>query len=169
MSAPPFTVDDAEAIQRDIAGLRAVSPVAIRTEIVVAGNQNHSAQITGTDNAYFAARDWPIEQGRLFTETEIRGGRTVCIVGQTMRTALFGSQNPIGAEIRVGTAPCEVIGVLAPKGQSTFGQDQDDIVIMPIRAVQRRLTGNNDVAIFVWIAAAPHRRRAQDDRAMSPS
>jgi len=95
VSAPPFSVEDAEAIQRDIAGLRAVSPVAIRTEIVVAGNQNHSAQIMGTDNAYFAARDWAIAQGRLFTEAEIRAGRTMCIVGPTVRTALFGNQTGI--------------------------------------------------------------------------
>jgi len=152
VSAPPFSVEDAEAIQRDIAGLRAVSPVAIRTEIVVAGNQNHSAQIMGTDNAYFAARDWAIAQGRLFTEAEIRAGRTMCIVGPTVRTALFGSQNPIGTDIRVGDAPCEVVGVLTSKGQSTFGQDQDDVVIMPIRALQRRITGNTDVGL-VWIAA----------------
>jgi putative ABC transport system permease protein len=152
VSAPPFSVEDAEAIQRDIAGLRAVAPVAIRTEIVVSGNQNHSAQVMGTDNAYFAARDWAMSQGRLFSEAEIRAGRTMCIVGQTVRTTLFGSQNPIGTDIRVGTAPCEVIGVLTPKGQSTFGQDQDDVVVMPIRALQRRITGNTDVGL-VWIAA----------------
>jgi len=157
ISAPPFSNEDAEAIVREIANLRAVSPVAIRTEVVVAGNQNHSAQIMGTDNAYFAARDWTIAQGRMFTEPEIRAGRTMCIMGQSVRSALFGSQNPIGTDIRVGNAPCEVVGVLEPKGQSTFGQDQDDVVIMPIRALQRRITGNTDVGL-VWIAAS----RAED-------
>ncbi len=72
--------------------------------------------------------------------------------GRPCAPTLFGSQNPIGTDIRVGDAPCEVIGVLTPKGQSTFGQDQDDVVIMPIRALQRRITGNTDVGL-VWIAA----------------
>jgi putative ABC transport system permease protein len=157
LSAPPFALEDAEAILREIGGLRAVAPVAVRTEVVVAGNQNHSAQVMGTDNAYFAARDWSLAQGRPFSEAEVRAGRTMCIVGQTVRTALFGSQNPIGTDIRVGDAPCEVIGVLEPKGQSTFGQDQDDVVIMPIRALQRRITGNTNVGM-VWIAAG----RAED-------
>jgi putative ABC transport system permease protein len=157
IGARPFSVEDSEAIARDVAGLRAVAPVAIRTETVVASNQNHSAQIMGTDNAYFTARDWGVAQGRIFTEAELRAGRTVCVMGATVRTALFGGQNPIGTDIRVGDAPCEVVGVLQPKGQSTFGQDQDDIVIMPIRALQRRITGDPDVAM-VWIAAG----RAED-------
>jgi putative ABC transport system permease protein len=153
LGAPPFSLEDSEAILREVGGLRAVAPVAIRTEIVVAGNQNHSAQIMGTDNAYFEARDWGLAQGRTFSEAEIRAGRTMCIIGQTVRTTLFGSQNPIGTDVRVGDAPCEVIGVLQPKGQSTFGQDQDDVVIMPIRSLQRRITGNADVGL-VWIAAS---------------
>jgi len=157
IGARPFSVEDSEAIAREVSGLRAVAPVAIRTEVVVASNQNHSAQIMGTDNAYFAARDWGIAQGRIFTEAEVRAGRTVCILGATVRATLFGGQNPIGTDVRVGDAPCEVVGVLQPKGQSTFGQDQDDIVIMPIRALQRRITGDPDVAM-VWIAAG----RAED-------
>src|SRR5262245_5584541 len=151
--APAFAIEDAEAIMREVANVRAVSPVAIRTESAVAGNQNHSTQVMGTDNSYFLARDWSVAQGRLFLEAEVRAGRTVCIIGQTLRASLFGAQNPLGTEIRVGSAPCEVIGVLEPKGQSTFGQDQDDVAVMPIRAMQRRITGNTNVGM-VWIAAA---------------
>jgi putative ABC transport system permease protein len=151
--APPFSIEDAEAIAREVANVRAVAPVAVRTDIAVSGNQNHSTQVLGTDNAYFTARQWDAAQGRLFAEAEIRAGRMVCILGQTLRTALFGSQNPLDTEIRVGAAPCEVVGVLQSKGQSTFGQDQDDIVVMPIRALQRRLTGNTNVGM-VWIAGA---------------
>ena len=153
LGAPPFSVEDAEAIAREVANVRAVAPLAVRSDIAVSGNQNHSTQVLGTDNAYFTARDWDAAQGRLFAEAEIRAGRTVCILGQTLRTALFGSQNPLGTEIRVGATPCEVVGVLEPKGQSTFGQDQDDIVVMPIRALQRRLSGNTNVGM-VWIAGA---------------
>jgi putative ABC transport system permease protein len=134
-----------------------VAPVAQRAEIVVAGNQNHSTQITGTDNNYFEVRDWPPVAGRSFTEAEIRTGRPACIIGQTIRTTLFGSQNPLGTEIRVRDVPCEIIGILSAKGQSTFGQDQDDLVVMPLRAVQRRLTGNTNVGM-IWIGA----ERAED-------
>jgi len=155
--APPFAPGDADAIRRDIANLRAVAPVTMHSEIVVAGNQNHPTQVTGTDNSYFDARDWPLVAGRIFSEAEIRNGRAACIIGQTIRTTLFGSQNPLGADIRVRDVPCEVIGMLSPKGQSTFGQDQDDFVIMPLRAVQRRLTGNTDIGT-IWIAA----ERAED-------
>jgi len=150
--APPFDPGDVDAIRRDLANLRAVAPVAQRAEIVVAGNQNHPTQITGTDNAYFDVRDWPLATGRVFTEAEVRSGRPACIIGQTIRTTLFGSQNPLGADIRVRDVPCEVVGILSAKGQSTFGQDQDDLVVMPIRAVQRRLTGNTNVGT-IWIAA----------------
>src|SRR5258705_391595 len=151
--APAFAVEDAEAIVREVANVRAVAPVAVRTESAVAGNQNHSTQVMGTDNAYFIARDWSVAQGRLFLDAEVRAGRTVCIIGQTLRASLFGAQNPLGTDIRVGSAPWEVIGVLEPKGQSTFGPDQDDTGVMPIRAMQRRITGNSNVGM-VWIAGA---------------
>ncbi|HEX3487218.1 MAG TPA: ABC transporter permease [Micropepsaceae bacterium] len=150
--ASPFDPGDVEAVRRDITGLRAVAAVAMRSEIVVAGNQNHPTQITGTDNSYFDARDWPLAAGRIFTDAEMRSGRSVCIIGQTIRTTLFGSQNPLGANIRVRDVPCDVVGILSAKGQSTFGQDQDDLVVMPIRAVQRRLAGNTNVGT-IWIAA----------------
>ncbi len=150
-SAPSFSLEDADTIKREVQNLRAVAPIAMRGETVVAGNVNHPTQIMGTDNEYFTVRDWDVVQGRGFTDAEIRGGRTVCIIGQTVRTKLFGSQNPLGTNIRVRDAPCEVVGVLDVKGQSTFGQDQDDIVAMPIRAMQRRITGNTNVGM-IWIA-----------------
>ena len=129
----------------------------MRSEIAVEGNQNHPTQIAGTDNAYFDAREWPLTVGRVFTDAEIRSGKAVCVIGQTIRAKLFGVQDPAGAEIRIRDVPCDVIGILSVKGQSTFGQDQDDIVVMPIRAVQRRLAGNTNVGT-IWIAA----QRAED-------
>jgi putative ABC transport system permease protein len=155
--ASPFDPGDVDAIRRDIAPLRAVAPAAMRSEIAVAGNQNHPTQITGTDNSYFDARDWPLAQGRIFTDAEIRSGRSACVIGQTIRTTLFGSQNPLGANVRVRDVPCDIVGVLTAKGQSTFGQDQDDLIVMPIRAVQRRLAGNTNVGT-IWVAA----ERAED-------
>jgi putative ABC transport system permease protein len=94
-----------------------------------------------------------LAQGRQFTESEERGGRAVCILGETPRKELFGQQTPLGAQVRLGqTTSCEVIGVLSMKGQSTFGQDQDDTILMPITAVQRRMTGTDDVQ-QIWLSA----------------
>ncbi len=155
--ASAFDPSDVEAVKREIGNLRAVAPVVMRSEIAVEGNQNHPTQIAGTDNAYFDAREWPLTVGRIFTDAEIRSGKAVCVIGQTIRAKLFGAQDPAGAEIRIRDVPCDVIGTLSVKGQSTFGQDQDDIVVMPIRAVQRRLAGNTNVGT-IWIAA----QRAED-------
>jgi putative ABC transport system permease protein len=150
-SSPSFTLEDVEAIRREIPDLRAVAPIALRTETVVAGNLNHPTQIMGTEDTYFTVRDWSVAEGREFAEAEIRSGRTVCIIGQTVKTELFGAQNPLGAKIRVRDASCEVIGVLELKGQSTFGQDQDDVVVMPLRAMQRRIIGSTSVGM-IWVA-----------------
>jgi putative ABC transport system permease protein len=151
-TAPPFSDADGQAIARDVGNLRGVAPVAVRGVTVVAGNENHPTQAMGTNDDYFTVRDWPLASGRLFTEAELRGGRAVCILGQTVKTTLFGAQNPLGTDVRVGDVPCEVVGVLTPKGQSTFGQDQDDILVMPLRAMQRRILGNTNVGM-IWIAA----------------
>jgi putative ABC transport system permease protein len=149
--ASAFDPSDVEAIKREIGNLRAVAPVVMRSEVAVEGDQNHPTQIAGTDNAYFDAREWPLKSGRLFTDAELGSGKAVCVIGQTIRTTLFGSEVPLGAQIRVRDVPCDVIGTLSVKGQSTFGQDQDDIVVMPIRTVQRRLAGNTNVGT-IWIA-----------------
>src|SRR5690606_3591972 len=103
-----------------------------------------------TTNDYLAVRSYALEAGREFAATEITSGRGVCIIGQTVRRELFGTQSPLGQTVRVGKLSCLVIGLLASKGQSGMGQDQDDIVLMPLRAVQRRLIGTTDIsAIFV--------------------
>jgi len=149
--APPFDQADSAAILREVTGLRAAAPLATRSEVVVIGNRNHTTQITGTVNSYLEAREWPLNVGRVFTDAEINSGRAVCILGETVRRELFGAQHPLGVEIRVGPVPCEVIGVLVSKGQSTFGQDHDDIILMPLRAVQRRLAGNTNVGT-IWLA-----------------
>jgi len=152
-SAPPFDVQDAESIQREMPGLAAVAPVLSRSVTAVNGNRNATTSVMGTTNAYLSAREWPLVKGHAFTVTDIRAGKAVCIIGQTIREELFGAQDPMGASIRVDKIACEVIGLLEAKGQSTFGQDQDDLVIMPLRAVQRRIAGNNDVGM-IWISVA---------------
>jgi putative ABC transport system permease protein len=143
--APNFKAADAEAILNQINGLQAVAPVASSSVTLVAAGQNWSSSVNGTTNAYLAAGNWRLAAGRPFSEDEERAGKAVCIVGHTVKVKLFGSRNPLGDEIRVKAFGCRVIGVLAPKGQGAFGMDQDDTVLMPLRTVQRRLTGNLDV------------------------
>lgn len=149
-TADMFEVDDAQAISREIFGLEAVAPTASRSQQAIYGNKNWSTSVMGTTNAYLQVRDWGLESGRPFTEGELRSGRTVCILGSTVRDELFGDQDPLGATIRLKKLSCQVIGVLESKGQTGFGQDQDDIVMVPLRTLQRRIAGNTDVdAIYV--------------------
>ncbi|HEX3810065.1 MAG TPA: ABC transporter permease [Rhizomicrobium sp.] len=163
-SASAFTLDDAAVIARDVTGLAAVAPAVSRSGVALAGNRNHTTQITGTTNAFFTAREWPMALGRGFSLAEDRAGKAVCVLGETVRKDLFGTQDPVGARIRVDKVSCDVIGVLSAKGQSTFGQDQDDYVMMPLRTVQRRLAGNTDVTmIWISVASAPDTNRAKAD------
>jgi len=148
VGAAPFSVDDALALARDIPQLVAVAPMASRSMTVVYGNANWSTQISGSTNDYFKARNWVAKSGRLFTDSELRAGAAVCVIGQTVQQKLFSNQDPIGARIRVQKIACEVIGLLESKGQSTMGSDQDDLVIIPLRAFQRRIAGNQDVNII---------------------
>jgi len=148
VGAAPFTLDDAEALRRDIPQLVAVAPMASKSMSVIYGNANWSTQITSSTNAYFDARNWKIKDGRRFTDSELRSGAATCVIGSTVRTKLFGKQNPIGTNIRLQSISCQVIGMLESKGQSSMGSDQDDVVVMPLRAFQRRIAGNQDVNII---------------------
>jgi putative ABC transport system permease protein len=93
-------------------------------------------------------RDWDLSSGRLFTDNEQNGGRAVCILGATVRKELFGGQDPIGENIRLGKITFKVIGVFESKGMAGFGHDQDDFVLVPLRTFQRRIAGNNDVSVI---------------------
>jgi len=146
--ATAFGVNDAVALARDIPQLAAVAPMSSRAMTVVYGNANWSTQITGTTEAYFKARNWAAKSGRLFSDSELRAGAAVCVIGNTVRSKLFGSQEPIGARIRLQKIACEVIGLLESKGQSSMGTDQDDLVVIPLRAFQRRIAGNLDVGLI---------------------
>ena len=143
--APNFKLADAQAIESQVSGVDAVAPSIGRTVTLVRMARNWSSSVTGSTNAFFKTGNWTLAEGRVFTDTEERAGKSVCVIGETVRRELFGPQSPIGGEIRVKQFSCEVIGLLASKGQSSFGMDQDDVVIMPLRTVQRRLIGNQDV------------------------
>jgi putative ABC transport system permease protein len=143
--AKPFNLRDIEALKAQLAGVRAVAPVAQKAMTAIYGGESRSTVVTGTDNDYFIAQDWLLAAGRQFLEGEIRAGRAACIIGQTVRAKLFGPVEPTGQNIRVKNVSCEVIGVLEVKGESTTGTDRDDVVLIPLRAFHRRLAGNTDV------------------------
>ncbi|MDQ2091054.1 ABC transporter permease [Marimonas arenosa] len=150
--ARPFGLKDVETILTEMPEVETAAPIGSRTLTAVFGNENHATQVLGTDNRYLRATDWPVVMGRGFTESEERSGKAVCILGETVRTELFGFADPVGETIRLGTLSCDVIGVLEAKGASSFGSDQDEIVVMPIRAFQRRVAGNTNVSmIFVAV------------------
>jgi putative ABC transport system permease protein len=144
-TAPSFKADDVAAMQSQIGGIRALAPTANSSATVVWLAKSWSTSVTGTNNDYFVAGNWTLASGRTFTDSELRAGSTACVVGETVRTKLFGGQNPVGSTIRIKNFSCEVIGLLKSKGQASMGRDQDDTVIMPLRTVQRRLGGNFDV------------------------
>ncbi len=143
--APAFKIADAEAVRAQVAGVADVAPAANSSVTVVYMSENWSTLVTGTTASYLKTNNWTVADGRIFTEAEEKGGRAVCVIGETVRKNLFGAQNPIGSAIRIKQFGCDVIGLLASKGQSTMGTDQDDTILMPIKTLQRRLTGNQDV------------------------
>jgi putative ABC transport system permease protein len=148
VAGPAFTLRDITAISQNVSGIDAIAPIVTARGQVVYGNLNWPTTIAGTDNGYFSVRQWSIGSGREFTDAEIRGGRAVCIIGTTIRNEILPGQDALGASIRVHSVPCEVVGVLTSKGQAMGGNDQDDVVILPLRTVQRRINGNEDVTVI---------------------
>ena len=144
-AAPNFKLADVEAIRNQITVAEAVAPVVSKSVTAVYQARNWSTVVSGSSNDYFRAGNWEFAAGRSFSETEERAGKAVCVIGETVREKLFGGQNPVGSEIRIKQFACEVIGLLKSKGQSAMGSDQDDTVVMPLRTVQRRLSGTQDV------------------------
>lgn len=146
---PDFKTEDVEAIREQIAGVTAVAPQAQSSGIAVRNAANWSTTISGTTSDYFVAQQWALSAGRLFTPAEEQAGKAVCIIGSTVQRNLFRGEDPIGQRFRIRDVSCEVIGTLATRGQGGFGNDQDDVVIMPIKTVQRRFTGNRDIRLIM--------------------
>jgi putative ABC transport system permease protein len=149
--AKRFDDKDVEAIRDQVSGLRAVAPINRGTATVVAGGQNHSTSAIGTTNDYLIAQDWDLVSGREFLPAEERG-QAACIIGETLRKELFGSADPVGQTIRVSNVSCPVVGLLAAKGQSGMGDDQDDTVLMPLKLHQRRIGGTTTISSIVLSA-----------------
>ncbi len=140
-TVPTLTVDDAKAIGTEVPGVRLVAPNISGIAQVVYGNQNWSTVIYGTTPDFLEIREWTLMSGRSFTQQDVDGAIKVCLLGKTVAENLFGGMDPIGQVVRIKKVPFTVIGVLAPKGQSTWGQDQDDIIFAPLTTAQKRLFG----------------------------
>jgi len=163
-STVPFKEADAEAITRDVASIAAVAPVSSQSVKAIFGNQNWTTQVTGGGNPYFRVTNRSIGAGRPFSDSELRSGAAVCVIGATVQRKLFGGQDARGEKIRLQKLSCEVIGILEAKGQSTMGQDQDDIVVIPLRTFQRRIAGNQEVALIqVSVRDGASTEKAQRD------
>jgi len=142
---PNFKEADLAAIQGQIAGVRAAAPVAQSSITAVYNASNWETTLTGTTTDYFTAQRWTVSAGRMWTGAEQTAGKAVCLIGATVQKNLYPGAEPVGSRLRVGTVSCEIIGVLASKGQGGF-QDQNDTVMAPIRMVQRRFTGTRDIS-----------------------
>jgi putative ABC transport system permease protein len=135
--------DDANAIARDVPEVQVAAPSMRTGAQVIAGNTNWSTSIMGSTNDYLEAREWPLQSGRAFEAAEIQGSAKVAMIGQTVATQLFGDSDPLDQVIRIKKVPVTIIGVLGKKGQNSLGQDQDDIVVVPISTYRNRIQGGN--------------------------
>ncbi len=143
--APSFKDGDVDAIANQISGIVAVAPEARTSVTLVAGGKNWSSSVVGSTNAWLQTTNWTLHSGRSFTDAELKAGAAVCLIGTTIQTELYGGGDPLGQQLRVGKVPCQVIGLFKSKGQGSFGNDQDEVVLMPLKTMQRRLTGKTTV------------------------
>jgi putative ABC transport system permease protein len=149
--APNLTAADYDAVRREVQGVTAVSP-EVRTQGQIAvGNQNTSVQVSGVSDEYLLARSWNLRSGDNFSDTDVRNANKVCLIGSTTAKTLFGENiDPVGQIIRIKNAPFTVLGWLEAKGSGSFGQDQDDIILVPYTSVMKRLSGDTKFrAMFV--------------------
>jgi putative ABC transport system permease protein len=138
-----LTDEDARAVLREVEGVSAAAPFVRGNAQAVNGGTNWATAVNAVDLDFFVAREWDIDQGRLFDPEEVRRGDTVAILGKTVAASLFADEDPVGATIRLRNVPVRIIGVMASKGQSAFGQDQDDVIFVPLDMGRRRIIGRN--------------------------
>ena len=139
--SPTLTIEDAEAIEREVAGVSAISPEVRTSTQVISGNQNWNTTVLGESPDYLDIRQWRLADGAVFAEQDIRGANKVALIGSTIADQLFGEEDPLGQVIRIKHAPFVVVGLLVTKGLSVTGSDQDDVVIIPYTSAMKRLTG----------------------------
>jgi putative ABC transport system permease protein len=139
--SPSLTIDDAEAIEREVAGISTLSPEVRTSTQVISGNQNWNTTVLGESPNYLDIRQWQLDDGAVFSDQDVRGANKVALIGSTVVDQLFGDENPLGQIIRVKHVPFVIVGTLATKGLSVTGSDQDDVVIVPFSSAMKRVTG----------------------------
>ena len=147
--AHPFQLADVDAVRQQVAGAAVVSASSTRGMAAIVGANSWNTIVTGADNGFFEARNWTLAAGRFFIDSELKAGKTVCVIGDTVRDKLLAVSDPIGQRMRLKQVSCEIVGLLAPKGQTSIGADEDDLVVMPMRAFQRRITGNTNIGTIL--------------------
>jgi putative ABC transport system permease protein len=150
--------DDMLAILRESPAVKAAAPGSQSSAQVVYGNDNWATQINGTEPQYFDIRTWPFQEGSSFSQSDVDMAANVAVIGETVRKNLFGATDPVGETIRISNLPFKVVGVLVPKGTSAaMGQDQDDVIIVPITTLQKKITGQDWLR---WIMVSAISREA---------
>lgn len=148
--AIPFKIKDIDVIKDSITALEAISAVESSTMTAMYGDQNYQTSIKGVVNDYFTIQDFSFKEGRDFTNGELRSGLNSCILGKTVVDKLFlKGEDPIGKKLRLQKFSCEVVGVLSPKGANTFGMDQDDVILVPLKMFLRRISGNENIHLIM--------------------
>lgn len=150
-----FTQEDVDAIRAQIVSLRAIAPNVNASVTAIYSNENWSTSVVGSNNDYFVTGNWQLTKGRQFTADELAVGKPSCIVGNTIIKELLADVEPLNKKLRLNSFSCEIIGVLASKGQSMMGNDQDDVIILPLKTVQRKMTGSKDIR-SITIAVKPN-------------
>ncbi|MDD2321146.1 MAG: ABC transporter permease [Geobacteraceae bacterium] len=165
-STPTLTYEDAKAIVAECPSVALAAPIVRGGAQVVYGNMNWSTAVMGITPEYFSVRDWPVVDGRKIVQSDVEGATKNCLIGSTVADTLFGSENPVGKIVRVKKIPFMVVGVMARKGRSPQGADQDDILFVPLRTAQRKLFGsqfpNSVAAIMIQAKSEQDLDRAEE-------
>jgi putative ABC transport system permease protein len=167
-STTTLTLGDVRAIE-ELPTVSGAAPISHGSAQVVYGSNNWNTQVSGSTPGYFEVRDWRLMAGTAFTESDLRSAGRVAVIGYTVAGALFGRENPIGKSIRIRNSPFTVIGLLAPKGQSLEGRDQDDVIVVPFTTAQRQLFGNRfpDSVRYALVQAASEEAMPRTERAIT--
>ena len=168
-AAATLTDDDSAAIAKEVPAVQATAPYVRGNVQVIASGTNWATVLFGVDLGWFEAREWDVDSGRVFEQEELSRGAQVALIGQTVVRTLYGGLDPIGQELRIRNVPFRVIGVMGMKGQSSWGQDQDDVVLIPLNTARQRVLGRNQAnaraigSIYVKVRDGESMSGAEED------
>ena len=162
--AGTMTIDDAEAITREVPGVTHVSPEVRDRQQVLGNGLNWNTQVLGEGTDYLDIRDWPLADGAMFTEQDVRSAAKACIIGQTIANELFPNQDVVGENLRIRNIPFKILGVLSRKGLSVMGTDQDDVVIIPYTSLMKRVARRTNLnSVMIQSESSAISARVQND------